>query len=98
MYEYSTLQRQFNDTTEVQEKIDEKLKELNKHRTDLNVKTLKTRWDDVNVDNDIYSKYYGKEVSVKIPEDYGPYEKQLYINNLSNSIRQQYIENMTPKN
>ena len=95
MYEYSTLQRQFNDTTEVQEKIDEKLEELNKHRTNLNVKTLKTRWDDVKVDNDIYSKYYGKEVSVKIPEDYGPYEKQLYINNLSNSIRQQYIENMT---
>ena len=27
MYEYSTLQRQFNDTTEVQEKIDEKFKE-----------------------------------------------------------------------
>lgn len=97
MYEYSTLQRQFNDTTEVQEKIDEKLKELNKHRTDLNIKTLKTRWDDVKVDNDFYSKYHGKEVSVKIPEEYGPYEKQLYIHNLSNSIRQQYIENMTPE-
>lgn len=80
MMQYSSLVRKQEDTDEIQDLIQKKMAKLDNERELVKKRQLEKK---------------AMRNAVKIPENLDLYNKQLFINNLSNELRQKYLDGLS---